>query len=452
MSHAPTCGVRETLAFWRDPARFTGGAGLGLGDLYRVRLPRQRLWVVTDPALVERVLVRDEGSFRKGRLYWEALRSLMGVSMGATDGEPWAFLHSAQRRFFTPRAVEGHLSGALEQVALHLDRLAVGAGTPSRVRVLDSLAVLNARVTLAVLLGRDHEEAATELAARVVDGHALVARAAAAPWPALTTRLDGTRRTAAEHRRFFDRWVEEVRRGHDPSADRELLLDALLRIEDDPDAPVPTDDVVRNEIVFHLGASIETMAAAEAWMLLLLSRHPWALERVVGETMDAAGGRPPGPGHVDALPWTRQVVEESLRLYPSVHAVVRDCVRAVELGGERVRPGDAVFVSVHGLHRNPRLWEVPDAFRPSRFGPGGEGVTARYRYLPFGAGRHVCLGRHLAIPVMVLTVARFTRRFEWSFPDPVRAETRPSLKPAPPFEAVITLREDAPRVSGGRRG
>ena len=45
------------------------------------------------------------------------------------------------------------------------------------------------------------------------------------------------------------------------------------------------------------------------------------------------------------------------------------------------------------------------------------------------------------MPAMVLTVGRFAQRFDWTFTDPdVRPEARPSLKPAGPFKATLTLR------------
>jgi hypothetical protein len=80
-----SCGVRDTLRFLRDPARFTAGPGLGLGDLYRVPRPGRRLHVVTDLALVEQILVGQAACFEKSRIYWHELRRSMGECLGRSS-------------------------------------------------------------------------------------------------------------------------------------------------------------------------------------------------------------------------------------------------------------------------------------------------------------------------------------------------------------------------------
>ena len=154
-----------------------------------------------------------------------------------------------------------------------------------------------------------------------------------------------------------------------------------------------------------------------------------------------AGDQPLSVRDLEALTYTKQVLQEALRLFPPVYAIVRDCVRPTDLRGHAARPGHTFLISVNGLHRNPRLWDDPDQFRPERFRPDRAAAIAKHRYLPFGAGKHVCIGRYLALPGMQFALARFAQTFDWTFADPdVRPVARPSLKPSGPFRARLARR------------
>jgi cytochrome P450 len=435
-----TCTLRQSLAFLRDPAHFIGGAGLSLGDLYRVRVPGARLLVVTDAELLEGILVRDADSFVKSRLYWRALRHAFGDSMASMDGDDWQYLHRHQRPFFTRRAVAGYLPAIAAGCLNYFDRLEDRVAVEPEIPMLETLAELNARLTLAVLFGQHDDPEAESVSRRIAEGHEIIAWITRFPWRVSTVALSRRGRRAAEHRAFFTefaRRLEVSAAGGEP----ETLLQALIAIGKSPQAGRYPASLLRNEVVFHLGASTETQAAVEGWALYLLWKHPEVLERVRAELEAVAGRRPVGPDQLGELPYTRQVLQEALRLYPPVYGVVRDCVRPVDVGAYRARPGDAFLLSVIGLHRSPRYWDAPEEFRPERFGPGGSAPAAKHQFVPFGAGKHVCIGQHLAMPTMLLTLAMFLQRFDWAFIEPEAVpEARPSLKPAGAFRATVSLR------------
>src|SRR5262245_6566938 len=429
MSSQPVCGVRETFAFLRDPAGFTAGPGLRLGDFYRVRRPGPRLHVVTDPALAEQILVTEAAHFEKSRIYWGELRRSMGESMGALEGPRWEYLPAAQRPFFTPDAARTYLPAVDEQTRLALRRLTERAATRPDVALPELFADLAARIVLATLFGQEDAPASPELARRLADGHAIVAWRDKFPWRPALGWLNGMNRRARRHREWLDGYADGLRRSpafQDPSR----LLHALARIEADREAPRFSSSLVRNEIAFHLGAGTETLATAIVWTLVLLWKHRDVLERLRDEVSGVAARSPVSWAHVDSLPYTRQVVQEALRLYPPVYAILRDCTRPLELRGYAVRRGDTFLISVYGLHRNPRLWNDAERFRPERFEPHGATAVRRCQYLPFGAGRHACIGRHLALPAIALTVAHFAQQFDWECEGPdIVPVASPGLKP-----------------------
>lgn len=432
--------MREALAFLRDPAVFTAGAGLSLGDFYRVRVPGYRVYVVTDPALAERVLVGDAARFEKSRIYWRELWRVVGDAMGSLDGPRWQSLRQLQQPFFTPRAVRGYLPAAEQIATAHLDRLAESLDAARPVSLPPFLAELSTRILLATIFGQEPDRGSAEIGDRIADGEATIAWRSKYPWRPLTAWLTGANQRAGRHRRFFDGFAEGVRRS--PAAsDPAALVHALLRVDAEEVTPRFPRSLLRNEIIVHLGAGTETQAVALGWTLYLLWKHPDALDRIRREAEAVTGGARAGTEHVHRLAYVTRVVREALRLYPPSYALVRECIEPGVLGGERLRRGDVVFISLCGLHRSPRFWADADRFDPDRFDPERAGAIGKYQYMPFGAGGHACIGQHLALPCIVLTVAQFAQRFDWTFPHPhVRPVGLATLKPAGGLHATVARR------------
>lgn len=138
------------------------------------------------------------------------------------------------------------------------------------------------------------------------------------------------------------------------------------------------------------------------------------------------------------------VVREALRLWPVAWLMARRPARPHEVGGVAVTPEDEVLVCPYAVHRNPRHWEDPDAFRPERWAGGADPQA----FIPFGWGAHRCvagsLSLQLAEDVLTLLLDRYELRFE------IR-DTRPGIAAAlspPRFTLGLTARPWDPRKEG----
>ena len=127
-----------------------------------------------------------------------------------------------------------------------------------------------------------------------------------------------------------------------------------------------------------------------------------------------------------ALPFTRAVIDETLRLYPPVPIQARVAAQSREIAGRHVPAGAIVMLVPWLLHRHPRLWTDPDAFRPDRFLPGGEGAP-RYAYVPFSIGPRVCTGAAFGVTESVLCLATLGQHI------------RPVLRPGWPVMPIARL-------------
>jgi cytochrome P450 len=193
--------------------------------------------------------------------------------------------------------------------------------------------------------------------------------------------------------------------GQEPRGD---LLDMLLDAEDTETGARMTEREVLDEVKTVFAAGHETTANALTWTWLLLSEHAEVGEKLRAELDAVLGGHPPSLASLANLPYTKQVFDEVLRLYPPVPATVRRVARATSLGGYEVPAASRMLISIYNVHRHPEFWENPTRFEPERFSPERRALHHGSSYMPFGAGQHKCIGNSLALmegPLLLATVA-----------------------------------------------
>ena len=162
--------------------------------------------------------------------------------------------------------------------------------------------------------------------------------------------------------------------------ERDDILSMLVQARDEDGSPLEEDEL-RDQLVTLLLAGHETTATALAWAFDGLFRNPEVLARLKASLPD-------GDDYLDA------VVEETLRIRPTVHDVGRRIGEPLETAAGRLDAGTAVFASVHLLHRRDDLFPDPLAFRPERF--LGDERPSTYAWIPFGGGMRRCLGAAFA--------------------------------------------------------
>ena len=201
-------------------------------------------------------------------------------------------------------------------------------------------------------------------------------------------------------------------RNQQPGTDRDDLLGMLQSAEDDDTGERMSDKQLRDECVTIFAAGHETTAVSMAWTLHLLTQHPDVLARLQGEVKTVLGDtRTPPPDAFRGLPYTMQVVQESLRLYPPAWIMSRLALADDPIGPYTIPAGDTALVSPYLLHRDPASWPNPDRFDPNRFAPGWEKERHSYAYLPFGGGPRLCIGNQFALMEMQILLAMLVRTF-----------------------------------------
>jgi len=174
-----------------------------------------------------------------------------------------------------------------------------------------------------------------------------------------------------------------------------------------------SDAELRDEII-TLAATSYTILRPLTWVWYLLALHPWAERRLHAEIDAVLGDRLPTAQDLPKLDYVRQLLDETMRLYPPLPVMILRTAAADDIVcGRRIARKSTVAIMPWVLHRHRKLWQDPDRFDPERFAPGNVAARSRYAYLPFGIGPHICIGAQLATTQMVLALAMLAQRFRF---------------------------------------
>lgn len=119
---------------------------------------------------------------------------------------------------------------------------------------------------------------------------------------------------------------------------------------------------------------------------------------------------------VDLLPRTRACVVEAMRITPPVWMVGRKALADDQINGFHIPAGSSLMVLITMIHRDPKLWPNPEGYDPERFLPENSKGRPRQAYMPFGAGRRICVGSTFAIIEATLLAAMISRRLAFDLP------------------------------------
>lgn len=422
------------LALRNDPLGYLERIAARYGDLAHLRVGPYKVVFVNHPALVYEMLVAKDASFIKGRAL-DQTRDVFGQGLLTSEGE----FHKRQRRLIQPAFHRRRIEGYADAMAADAAAAAARWQNGETVDISREMTRLTLRIVARTLFSVDvEEESAREVGQALdalVDAFSVVAVLGSAirklPLPSVR-RANRARKTLDA---LIYRMIAERRRTGGGGED---LLSLLLAARDE-DGSAMDDRQVRDEAMTLFLAGHETTANALAWSWYLLAGHPEAEARFHAEIDAVLGDRLPGAADLPSLPVTRQVLAEAMRLYPPAWAVSRRATEPVTIGGYPVPAGSGVLASQWVLHRDPRFFPDPLAFRPERWTEDFEARLPRLAYFPFGGGPRICIGMGFAWMEGILLLATIGRRWKMRLVPGQRVEPHPRITLRPKNGVWVTL-------------
>jgi cytochrome P450 len=202
----------------------------------------------------------------------------------------------------------------------------------------------------------------------------------------------------------------------------QILMDARYS-----DGQGMSDDLILSESMQLLVAGHETSSNALSWILFLLCRHPEYIPPMRQEFDTVLGGRRLEYSDVAQLPFTAQVISESLRLYPPFWMVDRVALEDDSVAGIAIPKKTTVIIFIYGVHHSARYWPDPQRFAPERFRNENGKAHQAFTYLPFGGGPRVCIGVQYAMLKMIMILREIVGRYHFELAPGQNIEARPMI-------------------------
>ncbi|NUP05145.1 MAG: cytochrome P450 [Polyangiaceae bacterium] len=419
--------VGNLLEAWNDPLDLFGSGTLRHGDLVRFRFAWIDYYLLNDAAAAHRVLVENAKGYHKSPNY-KGLKIMLGQGLLTSEGDYW----KRQRKLAQPAFHRESLrTFAREMVDATSDMMARwradDAVKTAPFDLHQEMMRLTFRIVGKTLLGADLEADAREFgeslnvalkwANEYVESVVRVP-----PWvPTPNNRRFSRAQRSIEG--VVRRVVEERRKSGEKKND---LLGMLMSARDEQTGETMSDRQLMDELLTLTLAGHETTANALSFTFYLLSRHPSVARRARAEIASVLGTRDPGLEDLGSMPFTKALIEESMRLYPPAWVVERYSLEEDEVLGHHIPKNAIVAVSPFAMHRNPRYFENPEGFDPDRF------LTAdpnrpKLAYMPFGAGPRTCIGNAFAMMEMQLIVPMLLRAFQLDLVSAFKLELDPSV-------------------------
>lgn len=350
--------------------------GETLGTVFQVKLPSFQPIVVSGPEAARQVFVTDRDKFL-WRNEDDPVTRLLRHGILVEDGHS----HDLLRSYMQPHLNRSQVKDHLPQMLAYTDQIASNWGDES----IQDMLVEMRRLTLLILIGTLFRvDASPDLdrlwqpILRVLEfispGLWLIApRLPRLGYQAAIDELDG----------YLYDIIRERRQNLDNSND---MLSYLVRQDG------MTDDLIRDQLLTMLIAGHDTSTALLAWSLHLLGQHPQVLNSLQAEVDTVIGDQVIDITSLSKLHLMEQVIKESLRLYPPIHAGNRLASKDLQVNGCPIPKGSRILFSFYLTQRDEAYWPDVQRFYPERFDHSRSKKQPALSYLPFGAGPRNCIG------------------------------------------------------------
>ncbi|HUK08966.1 MAG TPA: cytochrome P450 [Stellaceae bacterium] len=366
------------------------------GDIYRASIYGSKVYVTRDPVHAEHVLRANWQNYVKGRAI-KRIGFLLGNGLMVSEGPFWKRQRRAIQPAFRRKALAHLAEITADANAALLKRWIRAAQTKKTVDVTSDLSQMVLNVVLTSIFGEDYDgiRPAFEILSRETARDLEFAQAFRSLGPVISA-------------------VVTRRRSRDAlSMD---MLGALMTAGDRESGQPMSDRQLVSEIKTLVVAGHETTAGTLNWVWYALSQGRSVEARLASELESSPANAPPALDDLAKYPYTRQIIEEALRLYPPGWLMTRRALRDDRLGPYFVPAGTEIYIPPYFIHRNPAYWDRPEEFDPDRFAPDRPQERHQAAMLAFSTGPRNCIGEFFARVEMQVHLMMTARQLRLRYP------------------------------------
>ena len=382
--------------------------------------------VTVSPDVIQHVLKTNAENYRKSDIQVKRMGHFLGKGLLTTHGEAWPTQRRLIQKGFDRKqldALSAIMQDSLQESLAEFDHAIDGGPVDIYPQLMKMTFAMVARSLFGARLRNEDIELVSSTICTVQE---FIVRQTLQPYLNPWFAASGELRKHEDLRTRADgvllKYITE-RRAAPPGSDLlQTLMDARYS-----DGEAMSDALVLSESMQLLVAGHETSSNGLSWLLYLLSSRPDCLREIREEFDAVLGDRPLHHSDVSKFPFTTQVIQEGLRLYPPFWMIDRMAVADDHVGDIHIPKDSTVIVFVYGAHHAKDRWSDPEGFHPERFAREQEKARAPFTYLPFGAGPRGCIGGNYAMLQILMILSEVLRRYDFSLTPGQTIEARPMV-------------------------
>jgi len=379
------------------------------GNTFKVQLGwKQQVIFTRDSGFTKHMLQKQHKKYEKSKLQTKELGKYIGNGLLTANGEQWL----KQRRLIQP-AFHRKKIETLMHIVKDVVVQQVSTITPHKevdIYPLTGRLAFNA-VAKSLFSYEDNDDLMAKLMDITNEVQIALIKEIRQPykrwWFYLSGTIKNTKNISQEGRDILRTLIAERKASKKTYND---LLNMLLATKYDDGSAMETEQLI-DEILILFVAGHDTTSNALAFAMMLLALHPEIQDKVYQEVEEATAQAESLMDQISKLKYTKQCIEETLRLYPPAYFTDRVTKEEDTYQGMKFDAGVDVLISFYEIHRNNQFWKSPEKFNPDRFDPDRDQKEYADHYFPFGLGPRMCIGNNFAMYEMILALSEVVRKY-----------------------------------------
>jgi len=423
----------NTRGILKNPLPFHNKNFTKYGDSFSISLGKGNPIIFSrDPIIAKHILQKNHKNYIKSELQTHYLAKYIGNGLLTANGNYWL----QQRRLIQPafhkKKLEGLMGIMFSEIKLQLHKIS-GNTTIDVFPIMNDLA-FNV-VAKSLFSYTDKGNKVHRLQEITESIQEMLVKELRQPfkkwWYTLNGSLLRTKQLSKDARVILLEIIQE-RKDSDSTPDDllQMLLDSRYE-----DGTAMTNEQLIDEILILFVAGHETTSNALTFALQLVAQDKDAQKKIREEVnqFDANDIL----NSIQKLPYSKQCIEETLRLYPPAYFSDRLSLEDDECNGVNIPKNTQVLLSYYEMHRHKEYWSNPEEFNPDRFHSANKKEYS-VSYFPFGAGPRMCIGNNFAMYEMILTLAEVVKDYELESVSEIGIKPLITLKPK---SAIIRFKQ-----------
>ncbi|MFE8700650.1 cytochrome P450 [Cytobacillus sp. FJAT-54145] len=403
VSNVQTSRIQNYIDFRKDTLSFFEKM-LYQGEIISLKTGFKPSYIVNSPDFVKEILVAKDRFFVKGRTS-KVLRRTIGDGLLTSEKEE----HEIQKKHLQPLFYKESIHSYVQTIKEETQLLEAKLQENHTYSIQNEMMQLTLSIISKTMFATDLEESKQELAIAVSE---IIEQSAKDLFSIVILPLSVPTQGNKLHKSAIKKLEEMIYRvivdaKNKPNLYQNTLVNIFLGKGYEKTF---SDEEIRDQMLTMLLAGHETTANLLTWIFYELDRNPEVEAQFHNEIDQVDFSKDPFDTY-RALPYTQNIIQEGLRLYPPAWLIYREAPQKVELLGETFRPGSSFMISPYAIHRNEYVFKDAKSFKPERF--FGNPTWPAFAYFPFGGGSRSCIGSKFALMEAAFILAVLGKRYKF---------------------------------------